>query len=103
MPELTNEPATATPATPATHAPADAAGIAFIVDYLLTKRPDLDSIDPDLDLIESRVLDSLGFVNFLYALEEHTGREISLDQVSPEDFRTVNRIAKRFLHDVIDD
>ncbi|GAA2573765.1 phosphopantetheine-binding protein [Actinomadura fulvescens] len=93
MPELTNEPTTA-------HNPV---GIAFIVDYLLTKRPDLGSIDPDLDLIESRVLDSLGFVNFLYALEEHTGREISLDQVSPEDFRTVNRIAKRFLHDVTDD
>ncbi|KAB2342450.1 acyl carrier protein [Actinomadura rudentiformis] len=93
MPELTNEPTTAT----------NTVGIAFIVDYLLTKRPDLDSIDPDLDLIESRVLDSLGFVNFLYALEEHTGREISLDQVSPEDFRTVNRIAARFLHDVAND
>lgn len=80
MPELTNEPA-----------------VDFITDYLLSKNPELTSIDPDLDLIESRVLDSLGFVNFLYVLEEHTGREIALDQVSPEDFRTVNRIAERFL------
>lgn len=82
MPELTNEPDI---------------GVGFIIDYLLSKNPELTSIDPDLDLIESRVLDSLGFVNFLYVLEEHTGREIALDQVSPEDFRTVNRIAERFL------
>ncbi|WP_433326868.1 acyl carrier protein [Spirillospora sp. CA-294931] len=83
--------------------PPAAAGVAFVVGYLLSKNPGLTSIDPDLDLIESRVLDSLGFVNFLYALEEHTGREISLDRVSPEDFRTVNRIARRFLDDVPDD
>jgi acyl carrier protein len=42
------------------------------------------------------VLDSLGFVNFLYVLEEQTGREISLDQVSPEDFRTLRKIRERF-------
>lgn len=68
----------------------------FIIDYLLAKRPDLTSIDLDLDLIENRILDSLGFVNFLYVVEEHTGTEISLDDVTPEDFRTVRSIAKRF-------
>ena len=54
-----------------------------------TVGPELGTIDPDFDLIENRVLDSLGFVNFLYVLEEQTGREISLDQASPEDFRAV--------------
>jgi acyl carrier protein len=74
-------------------------GIDVIVSYLLSKRPDLTSIDPDLDLIENRVLDSLGFVNFLYLLEEQTGREISMEQVTPDDFRTVNAIRKRFFDD----
>jgi acyl carrier protein len=72
------------------------AGVDFIVDYLLSKRPDLTSIDHELDLIENRILDSLGFVNFLYVLEEQTGREISLEEVTPEDFRTISRIRKRF-------
>ncbi len=66
------------------------------LDFLLARRPDLGTIDPDYDLIDNRVLDSLGFVNFLYVLEEQTGREITLDQVSAEDFRTLRRIRERF-------
>ena len=68
----------------------------LVIDYLRAKRPDLDHIDPDLDLIENRILDSLGFVDFLYLLEERTGQQISLDTVSAEDFRTLNRIKARF-------
>ncbi|WP_327697966.1 acyl carrier protein [Streptomyces sp. NBC_00459] len=70
--------------------------VGFVVDYLLSKRPDVKEIDLDLDLIENRILDSLGFVNFLYVLEEHTGQEISLESVTPEDFRTVRSITQRF-------
>ncbi|MFD0885014.1 hypothetical protein ACFQ08_10690 [Streptosporangium algeriense] len=69
----------------------------LVLDFLLARRPDLGTIDPDYDLIDNRVLDSLGFVNFLYVLEEQTGREISLDEVSPEDFRTLRRIRERFI------
>jgi acyl carrier protein len=71
-------------------------GIDFVIHYLQAKRPDLQVIDPDFDLIENRVLDSLSFVDFLYVLEEQTGQEISLDTVSAEDFRTLNRIKARF-------
>ena len=74
-------------------------GFDFILGYLRTRRPDLDELAPDFDLIENRVLESLGFVDFLYLLEEHTGREISIDTVSREDFRTVALIKKRFFHD----
>jgi acyl carrier protein len=68
----------------------------LVVEFLLARRPELGTIDPDFDLIDNRVLDSLSFVNFLYVLEEQTGREVSLDQVSPEDFRTLRRIRERF-------
>jgi len=69
----------------------------LVLSYLLARRPDLTSIDEDLDLIENRIIDSLSFVNFLYVLEEATGEPISLDEVSPEDFRTLRRIRERFL------
>lgn len=71
-------------------------GLTPVTNFLLTLRPDLATIDDDLDLIENRVLDSLAFVNFLYVLEEHTGQEISLEEVTPEDFRTLAAIRKRF-------
>lgn len=85
--ELAGRPAPRAPQEPAED---------LVVEYLLARRPELGTIDPDYDLIDNRVLDSLGFVNFLYVLEEQTGREISLDQVSPEDFRTLRRIRARF-------
>ncbi|WP_223199545.1 hypothetical protein [Solihabitans fulvus] len=78
-------------------------GIDMIVAYLLQKRPDLTTIDHDLDLIENRILDSLGFVNFLYVLEEQTGREIALEDVTPEDFRTVKSIKARFFDAATDE
>ena len=84
---------------PSTAAPGGTGDLAL--DFLLARRPDLGSIDPDYDLIDNRVLDSLGFVNFLYVLEEQTGREITLDTVSPEDFRTLRRIRERFF-DAVD-
>jgi acyl carrier protein len=68
----------------------------LLMAYLLARRPDLTAIDEDLDLIDNRIVDSLSFVNFLYVLEEATGRTISMDEVSPEDFRTIRRIRKRF-------
>lgn len=70
-----------------------------VVEFLRSKYPDLDSIDPELDLIESRILDSLHFVEFMYLLEESTGREILLEDVSAEDFRTLSAIRARFFDD----
>ncbi len=74
-------------------------GFDIIVDHLRTSRPDLGDIPPDLDLIENRVLDSLGFVEFLLLLEEHTGREIPIDSISREDFRSLDSIKERFFND----
>jgi acyl carrier protein len=70
--------------------------IDIAVQYLKSKQPELTEIPPDLDLIESRVLDSVGFVGFLVLLAEHTGEEIRMEEVTPEDFRTLDAIEKRF-------
>lgn len=74
-------------------------GFDAVVSYLLAKRPDLTTIDYDLDLIENRILDSLGFVNFIYVLEEQTGSEIDMETLTPNDFRTLNIIKVRFFDD----
>jgi acyl carrier protein len=70
-------------------------GTDIVLDYLRSKQPGVE-ISPDLDLIENRILDSMHFVEFLYLLEEAIGEEISLDEVSPDNFRTVNAIKARF-------
>ena len=71
-----------------------------VLGFLLERHPELDDIPADLDLIENRILDSLRFVEFLYLLEEETGQEIKLEDVSPEDFRTLASIEARFLTNV---
>ena len=102
MSELTDTAASPAPSAPQElphelpQEPANEPAKDLVIEYLLAKRPDLGTIDPDYDLIDNRVLDSLGFVNFLYVLEEQTGREIALEDVSPEDFRTLRRIRARF-------
>ena len=70
--------------------------IDIAVEFLLSRTPELTEIPPDLDLIESRILDSVGFTHFLVLLEKHTGTEIRMDEVTPEDFRTLAAIEKRF-------
>ena len=71
-------------------------GIDIIVDFLLSKRPDLQEIPHDLDLIENRILDSLDFISFLYVVEDLTGREIPLEETTGDDFRTISAIKRRF-------
>jgi hypothetical protein len=40
--------------------------IARVTDWLLAKKPDLQVIDLDMDLIENRIIDSLSFMDFVF-------------------------------------
>ncbi|MFC1408873.1 acyl carrier protein [Streptacidiphilus sp. N1-12] len=69
-----------------------------IAEWIQTKNPGLDrEPDPQEDLIEGRLIDSLDFLEFIYLLEEVSGRTIDLQEVSVDDFRTLERIEQRFL------
>ena len=46
--------------------------------WLLRERPDIKEIDLDTDLIDNRILDSVTFINFVYFMEELTGKRIPL-------------------------
>ncbi|KOG36826.1 acyl carrier protein [Streptomyces wedmorensis] len=69
-----------------------------ISDWLHEKNPGLDGpIDADEDLIEARLIDSMDFLEFIDLLEDLTGDTIDLQEVTIDDFRTLNRVRARFL------
>jgi acyl carrier protein len=69
---------------------------AFITDFLKTKCPDSGPIAETDDLVATGVLNSMHFVELLYLIEEELATEISMDEVTTEDFRTIANIRARF-------
>jgi acyl carrier protein len=53
-------------------------------------------MDPDTDLIKSRILESLQVVDLVLFLERQTGREILSEHLNPDTFRTLNSIFLNF-------
>lgn len=48
----------------------------------------------EIDLIESEIIDSLGFINLISRLEEEFDIEIQPTQVKPETWRSIDGIVK---------
>lgn len=78
-----------------------AAALQTLDAFLREDHPEVTHIDLDQDLIDSRILDSLRFMNFLFLLEELTGIPFELDRISVDDFRTLRTIETRFLKDAL--
>jgi acyl carrier protein len=68
----------------------------FIASFLHEKCPDSGPIGADEDLVMTGVLNSMHFVELLYLIEAELDTEISLDDVSTDDFRTISNIRARF-------
>lgn len=49
-------------------------------------------LEPDTDIIESRILDSLQIVEFVLFLEEKSGRAILAEDLDPDTLRTLASI-----------
>jgi acyl carrier protein len=64
--------------------------------WILRKHPERESIDADLDLIENRLIDSLSFVEFVFAIESASGVSIDVEDIDVDDFRTLASIEKAF-------
>lgn len=73
--------------------------IDVIKDWILAKHEDRTDIAPDEDLIENRLVDSLSFVEFVFLIEETSGREIDMDSLDINDLRTLAAIEKCYLSD----
>ncbi|AIR96950.1 acetylxylan esterase [Streptomyces glaucescens] len=65
-------------------------------EFILGRNPKLGQVPDDLDLIDSRAINSLAFVEFIFLLEELTGEPIDPEDVDLDDFRTLNAIEARF-------
>jgi acyl carrier protein len=52
------------------------------------------SLDPDEDLIEKGIIDSLGILKVVLFIEKTFGIEIVDEDVVPENFRSVNTMVK---------
>ena len=53
-------------------------------------------LDPDTDIIEARILESLQVVEFILFLEQQTGSAILAEQLNPATLRTLNSIYLAF-------
>jgi acyl carrier protein len=71
--------------------------LAAVKRWLLARKPQLGDIDLDLDLIENRIIDSLGFVDFLFFLEQLAGRELPTDAQSIKAYRTLRSLRDNVL------
>jgi acyl carrier protein len=69
-----------------------------VKEWLLARKPELKEIDLDTDLIEGRIIDSLGFIEFIYLLEKVSGRLINLNEQSVNSFRTLRLVRDNILN-----
>jgi hypothetical protein len=69
-----------------------------VIAWIRSKHPDLEGeIAGDTDLIESRLIASVSFLEFVALLEELSGKPVDVGSVSIDDFRTLDRINEKFL------
>ncbi|MEE1792272.1 acyl carrier protein [Streptomyces sp. BE308] len=68
-----------------------------VVDWLRERNPTVGEIPEDLDLIENRLIDSLSFMEFILLVEDLIGRELRLDQIDVDQFRTLRSLTHHFL------
>ncbi|GLV86901.1 hypothetical protein Slala03_65900 [Streptomyces lavendulae subsp. lavendulae] len=80
--------------TPRRHPMSD--GLQLVKNWLLARHEELDDIAPDLDLIENRLIDSLSFVEFVFLLEQHSGRSIQMETLEVDEIRTLAAIETHF-------
>jgi len=65
-------------------------------EFIVARNPKLDQLSDDLDLIDSRAINSLAFVEFIFLLEELTGESIDPEDLDLDDFRTLSAVSARF-------
>ncbi|UYQ60610.1 4'-phosphopantetheinyl transferase superfamily protein [Streptomyces peucetius] len=89
-----------TPAHPHEHdtvrSTAMSAGLQQVKDWILKRHQDREDIASDLDLIENRLIDSLSFVEFVFLLEQQSGRTIEMETLEVDAIRTLAAIEDNF-------
>ncbi len=76
--------------------------IAVIERWLLKRsesmeRQQLATIDPDLDLVDAGLVDSLRIVEFVVLVGQVAGKRIDMNDLDLDRFRTLRRVSDNFL------
>ena len=69
----------------------------WIRDRNKESRTDLTSVDPQLDLIATGLINSLSFVELTFLIGQLTGRQPDVQRLTAQQFRTLDDIAENFL------
>ncbi|MCQ4041489.1 acyl carrier protein [Streptantibioticus rubrisoli] len=64
--------------------------------WILDRHPEVPDIEPDFDLLENRLIDSLAFVEFMLLVSRLSGEDIDMEDIDIDDFRTLHRIEERY-------
>ncbi|TYC66454.1 acyl carrier protein [Streptomyces sp. CB01881] len=72
------------------------AGMQAVREFILGRNPELAELADDMDLIDSRAINSLAFVEFIFLLEELTGEATDPEDLDLDDFRTLGALEARF-------
>ena len=67
-----------------------------VVEWILARHPEAQDIDPDDDLIDNRLIDSLSFMELIILIERLTGTPIEVAKININDFRSLNNIEQSF-------
>lgn len=65
--------------------------------WLLEANPDLSVVDDDADIIDSRILSSLQFAEFILYIEAIRGASIDFNQLDIDSVRTLRDIERNYL------
>jgi acyl carrier protein len=65
-------------------------------DWILERNPDLTDLRPETDIIDSRIVDSLQFVELVLFIEDLRGTALESNDVSLDSFRTLKSIEQTF-------
>ncbi|KJS53884.1 hypothetical protein [Streptomyces rubellomurinus] len=66
-------------------------------DWILARNPDVTELDAETDIIDTRVITSLQFVELVLHVEELRGRMLESSEVDLDAFRTLGSIERTFL------
>jgi D-alanine--poly(phosphoribitol) ligase subunit 2 len=69
-------------------------GLMDCIGSLLLEKLQVQAESPDLDLLESGLVDSVGLVELILELEQHFGIDLPVENLEVEDFRSIRSLAR---------
>ncbi len=60
--------------------------------YILSKNPEISTLDNSTDIFEQRLIDSLQFVEFILHIQEISGVTIEIETIDIDNFRTIDAL-----------